>query len=95
MIDPIPLVIIFGIILTVVHYFSESIGAHFKKYRVKLVSFSAGVSIAYFFLMLMPEIYGGIESLDKFIFVYILIGFILFHLIEKYLYQHEEKERLI
>ena len=84
-----------GVILSLVHYYSDKITLFFGSHKIKLVSFSAGVSIAYFFLMLMPEIYGGFAYINKLIFVFILIGFVLFHLTEKFIYQHEKKDQLM
>ena len=84
-----------GVFLSLVHYYSDKLSQFFSTNKLKLVSFSAGVSIAYFFLMLLPEIYGGFTYLNKLIFFFILIGFILFHLTEKFIYQHERKEQLM
>ncbi len=87
--------LILGIFLSIVHYYSGRLAQFFGASKLKLVSFSAGVSIAYFFLMLMPEIYGGFLYINKLIFVFILVGFVLFHLTEKIIYQHEKKEQLM
>ncbi|MEE9323586.1 MAG: hypothetical protein V3U72_03500 [Candidatus Aenigmarchaeota archaeon] len=83
--------VILGVILAVVHYFNERIQPRDLVIRHRLVSFVAGISITYIFLQLLPEVYKGIESLNHFLFMFILTGFACFHLIEKHIYQHESK----
>lgn len=86
--------IVFGIVLAIVHYFSEGIVELFRESRKDIVSFIAGISITFIFLLLMPEVYRGMQMLDKYLFMFILIGFAGFHLIEKKIYQNESKEVL-
>ncbi len=86
--------LILGLVLAVVHYFSERIEPRDPVTRHKLVSFVAGISITYIFLQLFPKVYQGVESLHEFLFLFILTGFACFHLIEKHIYQHESKEIL-
>lgn len=86
--------VVLGLVLAVVHYFSDKIHPEDPVIRHKLVSFVAGISITYIFLLLLPEVYAGVESLNKFLFLFILAGFACFHLIEKHIYQHESKEIL-
>jgi len=86
--------IIMGLILGVVHYFSDRFEPKNPKVKHKMVSFVAGISITYIFLQLFPKVYLGIESLHEFLFIFILAGFASFHLIEKHIYQHESKDLL-
>lgn len=59
-------------------------------------SFLAGISISYFFLVVLPEISNGIPEyplhLKNFEFLLILVGFITEHLSEKYILQTVEKK---
>ncbi len=75
-------------ILALVHFFSESYSGHAEKYHTHLISFSAGLFLAIIFLRLLPEFFTGIEHIGETIYLLILSGFILFHLGEKYIYQH-------
>ncbi len=88
------LAVVLGLVLAVVHYFNERIHPKDPVIEHKLVSFVAGISITYIFLLLLPEVYKGIESLNQFLFLFILAGFACFHLIEKHIYQQESKETL-
>lgn len=88
------LAVIFGLALAVIHYFSEKFEPRDAVNKHRLVSFAAGISITYIFLLLLPEVYTGIVSLQQFLFVFILAGFACFHLIEKHIYQHESQEIL-
>jgi zinc transporter ZupT len=83
-------VFLFGLILTGMHYLSEYLDKVFGKRRSQLLSFSAGVSIAYVFLELLPTSFKSYEQLHQGLFLLILTGFCLFHLTEKYLYQHQQ-----
>ena len=85
---------VLGLVLAVVHYFNEKFDLEDPAKRHKVVSFVAGISITYIFLLLLPEVYRGVESLNQFLFLFILAGFACFHLIEKHIYQHESKEML-
>jgi zinc transporter ZupT len=88
--------ILLGVVLSAVHIFGEDIVNSYKKHdRHKILSFAAGISITYLFLQFLPELYIGVEVVNKVIFVYVLLGFILLHLREKYIYQHLESERLL
>ncbi|UCC91446.1 MAG: hypothetical protein JSV39_04005 [Candidatus Aenigmatarchaeota archaeon] len=86
--------VVLGLILAAVHYFSDRFEPEDPAIKHRLVSFVAGISITYIFLLLLPKVYTGIESLDKFLFLFILAGFACFHLIEKHIYQHESKDIL-
>lgn len=85
---------LFGIGIGVVHYFSERICLACSPYQEKIASFSAGVSITYLFLILLPEFSIGAMEVSKLLFFSVLFGFIVLHLIEKYLYQHVSESKL-
>ncbi len=75
-------------ILALVHFFSESYGRHQEKYHIHLVSFSSGLFLSIIVLQLFPEFFKGLPHIGENIFVLMLSGFVLFHLSEKYVYQH-------
>jgi len=83
------LALIFGIL-----FFIEDF---IPKLQFKLnKSFIAGISIAYFFLILLPEIAEGLPEfpfhLKIFEFLFILIGFIFIHVSEKMILQKVESK---
>ncbi len=88
------LAVIFGLVVAIAHFFSDRFLGVIEEKRKKVISFVAGISLSYVFLLLMPEIYGMVTILDKYIFLLLLLGFAGFHLIEKHIYQHEDKEKL-
>lgn len=81
--------LIFGLVMGVVHYLSERIRLKFKKQENKVISFSAGVAITYIFLELFPKFSEGVAEISRFLFLSILLGFVILHIVEKYLYQHD------
>ncbi|GMQ95388.1 MAG: hypothetical protein BMS9Abin13_501 [Patescibacteria group bacterium] len=84
--------IVFGMILGVVHFWSERLYFKTESSRDRVASFVAGVSVTYVFLLLLPDIYEGVGHLNRWVFILVLAGFGLVHLAEKYLYQHTHGE---
>lgn len=82
------LALIFGIILAITHFFSEKISIRHKIWHIRSISFVAGISVTYAFLSLLPEAYESFETQGKFIFIFIVLGFTLVHVAEKYVYKH-------
>jgi len=85
------IVIIFGIILSIAHYLSE--GFHLHKHKYRVISFGAGIMLAYLILELLPRLYVSLTFLNNSLFLFVLIGFSSFHLLEKYIYQHASKNK--
>jgi len=75
-------------ILSAVHVFSEEYSRHVEKYHIHTISFSAGLFLGLIFLSLLPEALKGIEHVGENAFLLMAVGFVLFHLGEKYIYQH-------
>ena len=79
---------VFGIILALTHFFSNRIEQAFENKKMDFISFSAGISTAYLFLILLPDLYLGYQQLNSMIFFILLSGFTIFHLTEKWVYQN-------
>jgi zinc transporter ZupT len=88
------LAVVFGVFLGVVHFFSERIRSPRGRTRYRIVSLAAGVSIAYLFLHLLPETYEAAVHLRQWVFIFLLLGFSAFHLVEKLIYQHADRAKL-
>ncbi|MEA3378819.1 MAG: hypothetical protein U9Q69_04220 [Nanoarchaeota archaeon] len=86
--------ILLALILSFAHYFSELFIDFLDRFHNKLLSFSAGFFIAFIFLELFPDLIKGYEHIN--IFLLVLLGFTIFHLLEKYVYQHikDKKKQL-
>jgi|TARA_B100001971_G_C18177363_1_gene530677 zinc transporter ZupT len=87
-----PLVLAFVIVMG--NYLSEIVPLHRFKYKSYLISFVAGISVTYIFLHLLPELYEGVNQYNKSLFIFVLIGFAMFHLIEKFIYQRARKNKI-
>jgi zinc transporter ZupT len=83
-----------GFLLGIIHYFSEKLTPPEGAHRYRVISFAAGISISYLFLNLLPHTYEAASRLKHFVFVFFLLGFVLFHLAEKVIYQHADKKKL-
>lgn len=88
------LAIVFGIILTFAHYLSDKFHIITHKNRMKILSFSAGISITYIFLYLFPELFQGVQYLSRLIFLFVLIGFIGLHIIEAHIFREKTKSKI-
>jgi hypothetical protein len=89
--DPIAIAILLAIILGVVQYFGENICKACGRYYKHAISFSAGVAITYLFLDLFPSFSVEVINTNQFLFIFLLVGFVIFHLVEKYIYQHSKE----
>ena len=79
---------ILALILSIVDFFTEGLFSKVSQNKMKFISVSAGVSVSYIFLILLPEIYSGSMEISKLLFLAILFGFGVFPLIEKYIRQN-------
>ena len=79
---------VLALILSIVDFFTEGLFSKVSQNKMKFISVSAGVSVSYIFLILLPEIYSGSMEISKLLFLAILFGFGVFHLIEKYIRQN-------
>ncbi len=87
--------IILAVIVGIVEYFSKRLNISRKKHGAKILSFSAGVSITYLLLELLPEFTEAAFSINKYLFVALPLGFISHHLIEKEIYKHNYRHDLV
>ncbi len=85
---------ILAVILSIVDYFTEGIFLKITHGKLKFISFSAGVSVSYIFLVLLPEVYKGALEVHKLLFLSVLFGFATFHLIEKFIHQRFHGQQL-
>lgn len=80
--------IAFGGIISLAQFFSEHICSICSRRATGITSFSAGVAVSYLFLGLFPEFVNEVQNTERWLYVFTLLGFVLLHLIEKYIYQH-------
>ncbi|MBI2134696.1 hypothetical protein HYU09_01785 [Candidatus Woesearchaeota archaeon] len=79
---------ILALALSVIDFFTEGLFSKPSPNKMKFISFAAGVSISYIFLVMLPEIYIGSVNINRLLFLSILLGFGIFHIIEKYIRQN-------
>lgn len=81
--------LVFAAILAVVHFFGEEIDEQTYPHQHLIASFAAGLTVAYIFLQLFPELHAGVDSAGNIVFLLSLGGFAVMHLTEKYIYHHD------
>ena len=87
--------LIIGIIIAIIFGIAFFIADFFEhKHHQLHASLIAGISVAYFFLIVLPEVAEGMPEyplhLQIFEYLFILIGFIFFHVSEKLILQKVE-----
>lgn len=87
--------IILGLIMSIFHFLSEEFSVRTKSFYIYVLSFSAGISVTYLFLDLMPNFSKGAAEISDFLFMTIVLGFLFFHLVEKYIYKHYPEDKLL
>jgi len=83
-----------GLFLGIIHYISEGLSPKKGIHRYRIISFAAGISITYLFLNLLPHTYEAATHLKEWVFVFLLLGFSAYHLIEKLTYKHADQDKL-
>jgi hypothetical protein len=71
--------------MALVHFLGEELDEYISGYREQIISFGAGVSITYIFVLLLPEFHRIVSESSELIFAFPLIGFTSIHMIEKYI----------
>ena len=90
--------ILYAAIIGVFQVLADKFSMYKFKYKTELISFAAGMAVTYLFLVLLPDFVIGVTRLrlipERLIFVYVLLGFSLLHIAEKYVYQHAPPHKL-
>lgn len=80
--------ILFAIIISLVSFYSDRFVHVAKRLHIELVSLSAGISLTIVVLGLLPIIAAGSAAFGMLPYAAFLLGFLLFDISEKYIYQH-------
>ena len=90
------LVLVLSFVLGMVYYLGNQIDIKKKSYQAKIISLSAGISITYLILELFPSFTVGAFAINQLLFLAVLFGFIIHHVIEKNIFRHHHmKQELI
>ncbi len=89
------IIVIAAFIIAVAHFINEEFYIRLTKeaFYHPSISFSAGVSITYVLLEMFPEFSIGVRAQGNYLFIFLLTGFVIVHLIEKYIYQHSSGKK--
>ncbi|MFO7796710.1 MAG: hypothetical protein ACQERB_09215 [Promethearchaeati archaeon] len=87
------LIYIVAIVMGLTDYFGHRISGLASKYRDQILSLSSGLLISLLFLILIPDLVS--INFSSLLFLFMLIGFIIMHLAEKYIYRHVENKQKI
>ena len=87
--------IMFSVVVSVVYYLSNKFKIRKKDSKLRIVSFSAGVSITYLLLEFFPRFTEGALQIHRLLFLAVLFGFTAHHIVEKEIYMHHSRHGLI
>tara|TARA_Y100000310_G_scaffold334428_1_gene414176 strand:+ start:10126 stop:10836 length:711 start_codon:yes stop_codon:yes gene_type:complete len=87
--------ILFSVVVSVIYYLSNKFKIRNKDAKLRIISFSAGVSITYLLLEFFPRFTEGALGVHRMLFLAVLFGFTVHHIIEKEIYLHHSKHGLI
>lgn len=88
------IIIIIAVVMGLTDFFGHKISGLIGRHRDAVLSFSAGLLISLLFLILVPDLI--IKGVTELLFLFMLVGFLLMHLIEKYIYRHiTDKQELL
>jgi len=91
------------IFVAALSFLATVLGGYFslrnQKYIYKIMAFTAGIILGVVFLEILPEIFEMIKANNydiKFVMLFILIGFFIFHILERsvLIHNHNEEEYL-
>jgi len=80
------IIIIIAVVMGLTDFFGHKISGLIGGHRDAVLSFSAGLLISLLFLILVPDVISN--GAPEFLFLFMLVGFLLMHLAEKYIYKH-------
>ena len=80
------IIIIIAVVMGLTDFFGHKISGLIGGHRDTVLSFSAGLLISLLFLILVPDVISN--GAPEFLFLFMLVGFLLMHLAEKYIYKH-------
>lgn len=86
--------IILSALIALAHYFSDRLCILCQKFWTKVISLVAGIATVYVFVNLYPEFYKSARFVSPFIFTSVFIGFSIFYLIDKEIYQKIRHEQV-
>jgi len=94
--DSVTIPLLLALMLSIVHFFSSKISGKIEKYHSEIISLSAGILVSLLFLEILPLLLKTRTLSNELILTAILCGFVVFHIAEKYLYQHiKHKKELL
>ncbi|MFW6083369.1 MAG: hypothetical protein ACOC7O_01880 [Thermoplasmatota archaeon] len=80
------LLLLYAIFLSTFHILCKKISVCIKGSHIKLLSFGGGSLLALIFLVLLPDVVHFTPAI--YVYPLMLLGFVMFFLTEKYMYQH-------
>lgn len=87
--------IILAFVLFLFYLLSKTFARRAEKYHQNLLSFSSGILISIIFIEILPELAQGAEIIGSGIYILMLLSFLVYHLVEKYIYLHAKSKREI
>ena len=78
--------LVLAFLVGLIHFFGEELDEYLDSKHLLLTSFSAGLTVSYFFLVMLPEISKSFTPIE-FNFLFALAGFSIFYIVEEVIYE--------
>lgn len=86
--------VVLAFFLSIIHFFSKKISKIIERHHINITSFSSGMFLTLIFIDFLPRATVGMEY-NAPVFLVLTLGFVMFHLSEKYLYQHIKDKKML
>ncbi len=77
-----------AVALSLVEFFSEAVAPRIEKYHKEILALNGGLMLGFLFLVIFPELFDTVAEIDNKAFFFLLLGFVVFHLAERFVYGH-------
>ncbi len=87
------IVIFAALLISFIHLIGERIGNHAHKHHEQIISLSAGLFLSFVFLELLEYLSIGYFQEGVEVYLFLLLGFSVFHILNKYVYLHTKDKK--
>ena len=89
------LAVLLSVVIGIMQFWGNRLEIKNKERSYKIISFSAGVTITYIFLELLPMVTQVAVSFSNYLFLSVLLGFVIHLFTEREIYKHNHNHKLV
>ena len=89
------LAVFLSLVIGIMQFWGNRLELKNKERSYKIISFSAGITITYIFLELLPMVTEVAVSFSSYLFLSVLLGFTIHLFTEREIYKHNHNHKLV